>query len=321
MPRAAAPCFEARQHGGHELLPTLRPADVHDVIVFVAGKEGAAKDAAGKALRHVLGRKMAWRRTGTFSSSATRRRSSAASSATVLFEEPKQMRTTGEKRDQLRPTRSRRPPWSRTRGAKLAKVVELARDPSPRRPSAPRGHRLHLRYDALGPSGDVVAMEVRTDALQELNERIRTCGGGGGGGGARVTALRIGEHCVPRSRAGAARRPIFICDVLDFVPPEHKETFLLSLRGLLAPSSGRLAVIESRQHWEAHLVDLIDAGFLQKRAPQIVSNRRLMIFEADDAAPPPPPSRAAPQARPEDSAAAAPTSPPAAVARRRQQRR
>ena len=212
-------CFEwLAKHGGYELLPTLRPADVHDVIVPLwLRKEGAAKDAAGKALRHVLGRKE-WLEThwDFFVERDAAEKLSRVISEMNSFEELKQMRTTGEKRDQLRPNAAQ--PLSTTlesdtrrEALNVAKVVELlARDLEPEATivdvGAGTGLFTFAFADALGPSGDVVAMEVRTDALQELNERIRTCGGGGGGGGgARVTALRIGEHCVPAlpRRSGA----------------------------------------------------------------------------------------------------------------------
>ena len=42
----------------------------------------------------------------------------------------------------------------------------------------------------------------------------------------------------------------------------------------------RLIAIESRDHWETHLVDIQDAGFLQKRIAQIVANRRMMAFDS-----------------------------------------
>ena len=43
-----------------------------------------------------------------------------------------------------------------------------------------------------------------------------------------------------------------------------------------------------------------DAGFLQRRVAQVVTHRRLMLFEADPAAPPPPPPPPPPPELPED---------------------
>jgi len=113
--------------------------------------------------------------------------------------------------------------------------------------------------------------------------------------------MRMEDSVVPALPEGGKADLVFLCDVLDFVPEDKKEAYLLSIRGLLAPE-GRLICIESRDHWETHLVDIQDAGFLQKRIAQIVAARRIMAFEADPAAAPPPSNKPAPSPLPEDTA-------------------
>ena len=158
------------------------------------------------------------------------------------------------------------------------------------------------------PDGTVHALEVRADALRTLHERASS------ERLPNLLPLRIDEGCVPALPGGTAQLAgrahlVFVCDVLDFLPPERREGFLLSLRAILAPAgatgehsaAGRLLVVESRDTWESHLVDIQDAGFVQRRFPQIVQNRRVMAFEADPSAPPPPAPPPPPPPRPEDS--------------------
>ena len=80
------------------------------------------------------------------------------------------------------------------------------------------------------PRSTIFALEVRTDALQLLHEKVRNEALTG-----RVVPMRMGETAVPALPGGTKADLIFVCDVLDFVAPAIKESFLLSLRALLGP--------------------------------------------------------------------------------------
>ena len=197
------------------------------------------------------------------------------------FEELKEMRTTGKTSDRLRPggqtLESTLEGEARRETLNPPKVVELlGRDLDPEAVIVDVGAgtgMFSFPLAAAFPEATVHALEVRTDALQVLHARVLK------EGRANVRPLRMAEGTVPALPGGAKANLIFICDVLDFVKPADKDAFLLSLRSILAPE-GRLVVIESRENWEAHLVDIQDAGFAQRRIAQIVAARRIMAFEA-----------------------------------------
>ena len=292
------------KYKSYQRLPTLRPQDVHDVLIPLwLHKEDAAKDAAGKALRHVLSNQKwtegAWEYFNE--------RGSASKLNQVIhemneFENLKQMRTTGQKVDALRPSgqplESTLESEQRRETLNPPKLVELlARDLEPTATIVDVGAGTGIftfAFAAGMPEATIHSLEVRTDALQTLNAKAKT------EGATNVRVLRMADGVTPALPGGDKADLVFLCDVLDFVPPAHKEGYLLSLRSLLA-LGGRLVVVESRDHWETHLVDIQDAGFLQKRIAQIVANRRVMAFEADPNAAAPPPSPPPPPAQPEDS--------------------
>ena len=286
-------------------LPTLRPEDVHDVLIPVfLHKEDGARDAAGKALRVPLS-DAGWMESANdyFTERGSLTKLSQVIQEMNAFEELKEMRTTGKKSDRLRPgnqpLESTLESESRRENLNPPKVVELlARDLEPEAVIVDVGAGTGIfafEFAKALPEATIFAFEIRTDALQVLNAKIQKDRLGG-----IVNAMRMGEGGVPSLPDGAKADLIFICDVLDFVPPEAKDAYLLSLRSVLAPE-GRLVVIESRETWETHLVDLQDAGFAQRRIAQIVAARRVMAFEADPAATPAPPSQPAPPPLPEDT--------------------
>ena len=80
------------------------------------------------------------------------------------------------------------------------------------------------------PRSTIFALEVRTDALQLLHEKVRNEALTG-----RLVPMRMSETAVPALPGGTKADLIFVCDVLDFVAPAAKESFLLSLRALLGP--------------------------------------------------------------------------------------
>lgn len=294
------------KYQSYRRLPTLRPQDVHDVVIPVwLHKEDAAKDAAGKALTHILSNKAWMAEAWTY----FEERESVAKLNQVIqemnqFEALKQMRTTGKRTDQLRPNgvplETTLETEARRETLNPPKVVELLRrdmDDGATIVDVGAGTGLFtFAFSEALPAASIFALEVRTDALQTLNERKRN----EGAKSANVTVMRMDEGVVPLLPQGQTADLVFICDVLDFVPAEKKDSFLSSLRSLLS-EDGRLVVIESRDHWETHLVDIQDAGFLQKRIAQIVAARRIMAFEADPAATASPPLKAAPSAKPEDT--------------------
>jgi len=292
------------KYKSYQRLPTLRPQDVHDVVIPLwLHKEDAAKDAAGKALRHVLSNK-AWMDEAMeyFNERGSTQKLSQVIQEMNEFEALKEMRTTGKRQDQLRPSgqplESTLESESRRETLNPPKVVEhLGRDLEPRATIVDVGAGTGIFTFAFAaglPEATVYSLEVRTDALQTLNARQRA------ESAANVHVMRMADGTAPALPENAKADLVFLCDVLDFVPAHLKEGFLLSLRALLAPE-GRLVVIESRDHWETHLVDIQDAGFLQKRMAQIVAVRRIMAFDADPDAPPPPPSQSPPPALPEDT--------------------
>ena len=277
-------------------LPTLRPQDVHDVLIPLwLHKEDAAKDAAGKCLRHILSNK-AWTENAW---EYFKERGSAEKLNQVImemneFEALKEMRTTGKRSDQLRPSGA---PLETTLESEARremlnppKVVEtLARDLEPDATIVDLGAGTGMFTFAFAkgmPEATIHSLEVRTDALQTLNAKVKS------EGATNVRVTRMAEGVAPALPDGKKADLLFLCDVLDFVPAAQKDGYLVSLRSLLAPD-GRLVVVEGRDHWETHLIDIQDAGFLQKRIAQIVNNRRVMAFEADPSAKPPPPNPAA----------------------------
>ncbi len=286
-------------------LPTLRPEDVHDVLIPLwLHKEDGAKDAAGKALRVPLS-DTGWMQGA---SDYFQERGSVSKLQQVVqemnaFEELKEMRTTGKKADKLRPggqpLDGTLESEARRENLNVPKVVELlGRDLDPDATIVDVGAGtglFSLAFAQAMPEATVYALEVRTDALQLLHEKVHKEGVTG-----RLVPMRMGETRVPALPGGAQADLVFVCDVLDFVPPEAREGYLLSLRSVLAPD-GKLIVIESRETWETHLVDLQDAGFVQRRIAQIVAARRLMAFAPDPTAAPPPPLSAPPAALPEDT--------------------
>ena len=78
------------------------------------------------------------------------------------------------------------------------------------------------------PEASVYALEVRTDALQYLNEKVRT----EGSAASNVTIMRMEEGKVPKLPDGKKADLVFVCDVLDFVPADKKEHYLLTLRSM-----------------------------------------------------------------------------------------
>jgi len=293
------------KYNSYARLPTLRPVDLHDVVIPVwLHKEDAAKDAAGKALRHILSNVQYMEK---IASPYFEERGSASKLNQVIqemnqFEALKEMRTTGKRQDQLRPggqpLESQLESEARRENLNPPKVVELlARDLSPDATIVDCGAGTGMftfPFALAMPQASVHAYEVRTDALQVLHAKVRK------EGIANVTVARMAEDGLPRLPEGRKAALVFLCDVLDFVPEGVKEGYLLSLRAALA-EGGRLISIESRDHWETHLVDIQDAGFVQTRIPQIVSNRRIMAFEADPAADAPPPPKEPPAAQAEDT--------------------
>ena len=259
--------------------------------------------------------------TPTPTPTPTQERGSVAKLSQVIqemneFEELKRMRTTGERSDRLRPggqtLETQLESEARRDTLNPPKVVELlARDLNPDATIVDVGAGTGLfsfPFAEAMPEAAVFALEVRTDALQLLHARVAKSAAPG----SNVQPLRMDEGVVPSLPGGTKADLLFLCDVLDFVPAADKDRYLLSLRSLLA-EGGRLVVIESRDHWETHLVDIQDAGFVQRRIAQIVAARRMMAFEADPAAKPPPPSPAAPAALPEDTQPPPKSPPPEAI--------
>ena len=71
---------------------------------------------------------------------------------------------------------------------------------------------------------------------------------------------------------------IYVCTYKPLVAFFFSQAFAASLRALLAPS-GKLVVICERAQSDSLLVDIQDAGFLQRRVAQIVTNRRWLTLD------------------------------------------
>ena len=150
------------------------------------------------------------------------------------FEALKQMRTTGKRTDQLRPNgvplETTLETEARRETLNPPKVVELLRrdmDDGATIVDVGAGTGLFtFAFSEALPAASIFALEVRTDALQTLNERKRN----EGAKSANVTVMRMDEGVVPLLPQGQTADLVFICDVLDFVPAEKKDSFLSSLR-------------------------------------------------------------------------------------------
>ena len=70
------------------------------------------------------------------------------------------------------------------------------------------------------PASQIVALEVRSDAIRAMRARARR------EGAANVTVMRMGEGAAPSLPGGAKASLVLLCDVLELVPEHAREVTL-----------------------------------------------------------------------------------------------
>eukprot|EP00962_Isochrysis_galbana_P030031 scaffold9715_cov113-Isochrysis_galbana.AAC.7 len=298
--------FHLLRYKKSKRLSALAAKDVHDIVVpLFLRKTGAAKEAVMQALRVAMADTRWMEAAWPYFQS----RGSAPKVYQVVQEmngldDLKALATTGKTGDKLRQgnqtiTQSLETSH-RLEALQPAKVAAFfAADLPPDATVLDVGAGTGIFSFALAsalPGGRVLALEVRSDAIRAIRARADREGAG------NVAAMRMAEDAAPELPDGRRAHLVLLCDVLEMVPEHARESFVGSLRALLAPG-GRLVVICERSQSDGLLVDIQDAGFLQRRVAQMVTNRRVMLFEADPSAPQPPAPQPAPDELPEDSLA------------------
>lgn len=298
--------FHLLRYKKSKRLSALAAKDVHDILVpLFLRKTGAAKEAVMQALRVAMADTRWMEAAWPYFQS----RGSAPKVYQVVQEmngldDLKALATTGKTGDKLRQgnqtiTQSLETSH-RLEALQPAKVAAFfAADLPPDATVLDVGAGTGIFSFALAsalPGGRVLALEVRSDAIRAIRARADREGVG------NISVMRMAEDAAPELPDGRRAHLVLLCDVLEMVPEHARESFVNSLRALLAPG-GRLVVICERSQSDGLLVDIQDAGFLQRRVAQMVTNRRVMLFEADPAAPQPPAPQPAPDELPEDSLA------------------
>jgi precorrin-6B methylase 2 len=296
--------FHLLRYKKNKRLSALAAKDVHDILVpLFLRKTGAAKEAVMQALRVPMA-DTAWMEGAWpyFQS-----RGSAPKVYQVVQEmngldDLKALATTGKTADKLRQgnqtiTQSLEASHrlEMLQPAKVAAffTADLPPDATVLDVGAGTGI-LSFAFASALPEGRVLALEVRSDAIRAVRARAAR------DRVTNVTAMRMAEEAAPELPDGARAHLILLCDVLEMIPEHAREGLAGSLRALLAPG-GRLLVICERSQSDNLLVDIQDAGFLQRRVAQMITNRRVMLFEPDPAAAPPLAPQPAPAERPEDA--------------------
>jgi len=282
----------------------LSTKDVHDILIpLYLRKQDSIKDAVAKTLRVVLS-DQAWieKAAPYFEERGSSGKLYQVIQELNALEDLKQEYKTGKKADKLRP--GNKPledsleSTHRLGNLQPSKVVEyfcreVGADATVVDVGAGTGIFAFAFASAL-PEGRVIALEVRSDAIRAMRTRAKR------NGVSNVSVVRMGEAGVPALPDGAKADLVFVCDVLEFVAEADREEYAGRLRALLKPD-GKLVVINDRSLTDTFLIDIQDAGFLQRRCAQIVSGRRVMLFDPDPAAPAPPALAAPPAELPEDS--------------------
>jgi len=282
----------------------LSARDVHDVLIpLYLRKQEVAKDAVMKALRTVLSNQE-WidKAMKYFEERGSVNKLYQVVQEMNGLQDLKETYTTGKKADKLRPggkpIEESLEATHRLENLQPKKLVDyLCRELPPNANIVDVGAGTGIftfEFTKAVPEGRVVALEIRSDAIRFIRKKAKL------EQASNISAMRISEKSVCELPDGLRADIVLVCDVLEFIPEADRETYLGTLRSLLS-KGGKLVVVNDRSMTDTFLIDIQDAGFLQKRCAQIVTNRRLMIFEADPAAPDAPPLPPPPPDLPEDS--------------------